>query len=165
MYQWPPPAAKTERWRYITIKECRDALRPPVPSDLDPRSRLRKGFTQRLDEFESAIRFCLASIVTLPADDEDVFGRLFRKAATVWLDFAAHRCRIVIALQGPANLSSEEKVAMAQSRGLKLTVVPTLGRYGSVMGTDLDSYKTIDKCTGKSTVISRSSRLVDVESY
>ena len=35
----------------MTIKECREALRRPVPSDLDPRSRLREGFKQSLEDF------------------------------------------------------------------------------------------------------------------
>lgn len=153
IYRWPDPDIKTERWRYMTVKECREVLQRPVPGEWDPRARLRKGFINNLQELGSTLRALLEKITCLTTSDAQMIDRLTKKAATIWLDFAMHRCRIVVRLKGPALLSMEEKVVTAQTKSLELTVMPTVGRYGNVMGVDLDRYKTIDGCDGKSMVV------------
>jgi len=153
VYTWPKPDIETERWRYMTVRACREALRPPVPSEWDPRMRLRKGFMDNLEALGSALRVSLENIADLTPSDLQIIERLAKKTATRWLDFLMHRCRIVIRLKSLAVLSIEEKVATAQSKSLESIVLPMVGRYGNVIGADLDTYKTIDKCAGGSIVI------------
>lgn len=115
--------------------------------------RLRKGFMDNYKESMSELKASLEQIADLTPADIKMIERLLKKAAAVWLDFAIHRCRIVIRLKDSAALSMEEKVTTAQSSSLELTVVPAVGRYGNVTGADLDMYKTIDRCAGESIVI------------
>lgn len=153
-YEWPAPGALVERWRYMTIKECRDALRPPAPSDWDPRTPLRQGFEQSLSEFETAAQTALGNLIDLTTADIETIRKLARKTATIWLEFAAHRCRIVINLKGGESPDLQTKVTMATRSPIELTIVPEVGRYGDKVGADLENYTVIDRCTGKSLVLS-----------
>ena len=139
----------------MTVGECRAAMRPPVPSDLDPRSRLRKAFVQNLTELEAEAVSSLGNLIDVSNDTQDLIKKLARKAATVWLEFAAHRCRIIIEFKGLAKLSMEQKVAIAEDSALNLVVTPALGRYGNAQGTDLDCYKIVDRCSGELVTIQK----------
>lgn len=115
--------------------------------------RLRKGFMDTLRVFTSELKASLQQLVELSPTDIQVVDRLSKKAATIWLDFAMHRCRIVIRLKDSAALTMEENVATVQRSSLELTVIPVVGRYGNVTGADLDMYKTINRCAGESMVL------------
>jgi hypothetical protein len=116
--------------------------------------RLREGFMDNLRELISGLTASLERIINLSSADLQMIERVSKKAATVWLDFAVHRCRILIRLKDHTALSMEEKVAAARTSSLELTVIPELGRYGNVMGADLDVYKIIGGCAGESIVLS-----------
>ena len=116
--------------------------------------RLRKGFTENLKESVSELKASLERVADLTAADKQMVERLPKKAATIWLDFAMHRCRIVIRVKDNAALSMEEKAATVQRSSQDLTVTPEVGRYGNAMGANLDMYKTIDRCAGDSIAIS-----------
>jgi hypothetical protein len=115
--------------------------------------RLRKGFMDNLRELMSELKVSLEQITDLTPADIQMIERLPKKAATIWLDFTVHRCRIVIRLKDSAALSMEEKVATAMRSSLEVTVIPLVGRYGNVMGADLDVFKTIDRCAGESIIM------------
>lgn len=138
----------------MTIRECKALLRPPVPSELDPRLRVRKGYAYGQREFHLAARAHLDNLVDLSDVEIDMLRKLGKSAATVWLDFAMYRCRILISLKGPADLiSMEAKVARAQSDYLELTLTPALGRYGDAVGAGLDGYTVINGREGSSIII------------
>jgi hypothetical protein len=50
---------ETERWRYVTTKECREALGELIPSEWDSRAMLKKGLITSIDalreEFASTL--------------------------------------------------------------------------------------------------------------
>lgn len=138
----------------MTITGCREALGRSVPSDFDARSRLRKCFLQNLKEFQSALQSSLSNVIDLSATDLKTIEKLARMAATVWLEFATYRCRIIIRLKGPTHpLSMEARMALAQNDSLELTELPSLGRYGNVIGADMHSYTPINGCAGSSVIL------------
>ena len=132
----------------MTIKECREALTKPVPSQYDPRARLKKGFKNSLDALVAKIKAVLGDMVDLGAESTQLIDRLSKKAATTWLDFEMHRCRIVVRLNGLTTMSTSEKVAQFQKSSLALTVIPMVGRFGNVKGVDLGSFTILDGCAG-----------------
>lgn len=131
----------------MTIRECKEALRQQL-SEWDPRERLRKRFGESSEKFFQELQGDLRQIIDLDAHFEDSLRRLFKKAASVWLDFGMHRCRVVVQLVStPAKLS--ERAAQAQSGSkLQLTMTPSLGRYGNAKGVDLTKFTIIDDCKG-----------------
>ena len=149
VYSWPLPGVKAERWRYMTIKECREALTKPVPSHIDPRARLKKCFMRSRDGLISALKAFLSDIVDLGPSDMQTIEHLSRKAVSTWLDFQMHRCRIVIRLKGPETESVEEKISLAQKSSSVLTVTPLLGRHGNVKGVELENFTIIAGCAGE----------------
>ena len=72
----------------------------------------------------SELKASLEQIAELTPTDLEVIERLPRRAATMSLDYAVHRCRIVIRLKHPAALSMDEKVATVQAWSLELTQNP-----------------------------------------
>lgn len=147
-YVWPDPGALVERWRYMTIQECRETLRCET-SDFDPRTPLRHGFEQSLSNFDRDAQASLSNLIALSSSDLEIISRIARRAATVWLEFAAHRCRITISLIGDESVDQRAKVDDFMHGPSQLTVVPVVGRYGNDLGTDLESYQVIDRCAGE----------------
>ena len=90
--------------------------------------RLRKGFMETLRESMSELKASLEQIAELTPADLQLIERLPGRAAPMSLDFAIHRCRIMIRLKHPAALSMEEKVATVQASSLELTQTPVVGR-------------------------------------
>lgn len=153
LYVWPVPSLQAERWRYLTIKECREALSQKV-SEVDPRARLKRSFKSSWDAVTSELKAALSQVVDLAACEPDVIENLGRKASVVWLDFQMHRCRLVFQLQGSGHQSLEEKASMALQGPLTLTVQPLLRRHGNVKGVELDLSKVIGGCEGETMPLS-----------
>lgn len=127
----------------MTIKECREALIKPVPSQWDPRARLKTGFKNNLDGLVDVLKQELGDIVDLAVSDMQLIERLAKKAATTWLEFQMHRCRIVINLTGSQAKLTSEKIDLLHMGALTLTTSPWVGRYGNVNGVDLESFTMI----------------------
>lgn len=139
----------------MTIKECVEAIRKPLPSEWDPRGRLKKGFAESLQETVEVLQSELGQMIDLDSRVLDSFRRLFKKAAALWLEMGKHRCRVVIQLYDMPPRSMPEKVAhVRQGSGLHFTVLPTVGRYGNAKGVDLGSFTTIGDCKGEGLEVS-----------
>ena len=134
----------------MTIKECREALTKPVPSQWDPRAQLKRGFKSSLDELVAKLKTAIADIADLDAEHAQLVERLSKKAATMWLEFEMHRCRIVVNLTGSTKMSTSEKIAQIKKSSLVLTVLPMVGRYGNVDGVELETFTRIYSCAGQS---------------
>lgn len=131
------------------MRECREALTKQA-SEFDPRTRLRQGFMSSVDELGATLKRELDSMVEMSSENLQQVDWLSKKAASVWLDFQMHRCRIIVRLAGNELKSSVEKVAQLQRGSLKLTISPKLGRYGTVKGVELDKLTTISGFSGES---------------
>ena len=132
----------------MTIKECREALTKPVPSQWDPRARLKAGFKGNLDGLVDILKQELGDIVDLAISDTQPIERLAKRSATTWLEFQMHRCRLVINLTGSGARSTPEKIDLLQSGSLALTTAPWVGRHGNVNGVELESFTMIAKGAG-----------------
>ncbi|KAJ9663050.1 hypothetical protein H2198_001042 [Neophaeococcomyces mojaviensis] len=73
----------TERWRYFTISKCREALIKPIPSEWDPRARLREGFKINKDALISELKFLLQEMVDHDAADVQIVERLAQRISAV----------------------------------------------------------------------------------
>lgn len=124
----------------MTIKECREALTKPVPSHLDPRAAVKKGYKESQERLISELKEVLEGIVVLTPTDLQGIDRLVRKTLLMWLDFELHRCRLLIGLTGPKTKSTAEKVSLILNGGSKLTISPSVSRYGNVDGIELDDF-------------------------
>ena len=127
----------------MTVKECYEILTKPVPSHIDKRVEVKRGFKINQEKLIRALEDELDRVVQLKEHQEELLETLAKKAAVVWLDFVMHRCRIVIRLKGAGTKSSDEKVAAIQKGSTALTVLPTVGRYGNVKGVELDRFTAI----------------------
>ena len=146
------PSIKAERWRYLTVKECREALEVGL-SSVDPRARVKKGFKSNMDNLVGTLKTELGGIVDLSAADLQLIGRLSLKTVTTWLEYAMHRCRIVVCLTGSDAKSSTGKIRLLQEGTLSLTVLPKIGRHGNVNGVELERWSVIAGCAGDSLTI------------
>lgn len=140
---------ETERWRYVTIRECRAALRQPVPSQWDPRAKLKKGFQTTIEDLKREMTSTIGELVTLDKNSIQSLEKIAMRAARTWLEFGLQRCRIMVVVQG-SNLSmAEEKVQKAQQDGLELVIVPELKRFGTSNGENLNTVETIGERGGE----------------
>ena len=148
LYTWPKPGVKTERWRYFTVSMCREALVKPIPSEFDPRARLRKGFKTNREALVKAMESALQEMAEFSPADGQVVERLIQRMSNMWLEFQMHRCRIVILLEESKREPAAKKAQVLQS-ALELVVVPSVGRYGNVKGVELDRFTVIAGCAGE----------------
>lgn len=148
-YTWPKPEMETERWRYVTIKECRAALRQPVPSEWDPRAKLKRGFKTCIDALRKEFTSTLGEVANLDKSSVQAIERMTIKAASMWLEFGMQRCRILVVVQGSNLKSAEERIQRAQENTLKLVVVPELKKFGNSKGQDLNVEETGGGLDGK----------------
>lgn len=132
---------------------CREALMKPVPSQHDPRARVKKGYKSCLDGLLKELKAVLEDMIDLAPSDFQILERLAKRVPSMWSEFEMHRCRIVVILKGSGARSTAEQAALARSSSLELTVSPTLGRYGNVNGLELDIFTAIDGCFGESLTI------------
>ena len=136
----------------MTVKACHDALREPL-SQMDQRAEVKVGYQNNLTNLIEELQSGLESLCEPSDSDLQLMKHLSRKAARLWLDFGLHRCRIRIYLPGQQSKTTAEKVALAEKNGLMLTRIPTVGRYGNDKGVDLESFTTINGCTGESIAV------------
>lgn len=142
-YVWPKPGIETERWRYITIRECQAALRQPVPSEWDPRAKLKKGFQTSIEQLKKEIISTLGELTALDKNSLQALEKMVVRAARTWLQFGLQRCRILVVVQRSNLRTVEERVQKAREDGLELVMVPRLKRFGTSNGESLDIEETI----------------------
>ena len=126
----------------MTIKDCKEILSTPIPS-VDRRAEIKRGFKTSQDELITVLENELGRVVQVTEQEIQLAERLVKKASVTWLDFAMHRCRIVICPTGAPTKSTADKVSTIQRGSVALTVVPTVGRYGNVRGEGLDRFTVI----------------------
>jgi hypothetical protein len=153
-YTWPKPEMETERWRYVTIKECRAALRQALPSEWDPRAKLKKGFKTSIDALRKEFTSTLSEVANLDKSSVQAMEKMTMKAANMWLEFGMQRCRILVVLQGSNLKSAEERIQRAQEKTLELAVVPELKRFGNSKGQNLHIEETVGGCDGETVEVS-----------
>jgi hypothetical protein len=145
---------ETERWRYVTIKECRAALRQPVPSEWDPRAKLKRGFKTCIDALKKEFTSTLDEVANLDESSVQAMERITMKAANMWLEFGMQRYRILVVLQRSNLKSVEERIQRAQEDTLELVVVPELKRFGNAEGQNLHIEETASGCDGETVEVS-----------
>lgn len=149
---------ETERWRYVTIKECRAALRKPVPSEWDPRANLKKEFKTSIDTLRKEIVSTIQEMAVLDKGDIQTIEKMTIKAVNIWLELEMQRCRIFVDVPGSKLKSAEEKVKRVREGSLKLVIVPALKRFGNSKGQDLDVIETVGKCVGQTVKVAMGRR-------
>ena len=148
LYGWPAPGVKAERWRYMTMSQCREILAKPKPSEFDKRARITDGFKSSVNRLVTELKAAIGSVAELTAAEVQLIQRLSTTASRVWFEFCMYRCRIVVRLAGSELMQVVEKPNAAQKSKVKLTVLPEVGRYGNVKGVELETFTTI--CAGDS---------------
>ncbi|KAK5163263.1 uncharacterized protein LTR77_010849 [Saxophila tyrrhenica] len=152
-YNWPAPGIKAERWRYFTMKECREILPQKALSAYDRRGLLKTGFITSVESLATEMRSELSNVADFTDSHQQLVKSLSVEAATTWLDFETYRCRIMVRLTGSAISSAEEKVAQAKEGMLTFTRLPSVGRYGTVEGVELENFTTINGCGGETLTV------------
>ena len=76
----------------------------------------------------------------LPSERID---KLARQAMKTWLEFAMHRCRLLVGLTGTGTTEMSERVEEIRKGAVALTVFPSLTRCGNHKGADLLNETTI----------------------
>jgi hypothetical protein len=142
-YCWPKPGVETERWRYITVRECRAALRQPVPSQWDPRAKLKKGFQASVEQVRKEITTAIGEVALLDKSSVQALEKMTARAARIWLEFGVQRCRIVIVVAGSNLTEVEAKRQNTREDGLDLVMIPKVKRFGNSKGEGLDTEETI----------------------
>lgn len=154
LYTWPALGMETERWRYVTVAECRASLRKPVPSQYDPRIRLKKGFKITHDALKKDLRSEIGALAVLSEQDGQNLDRTIMDAINFWLECAMQRYRILIEVSGSKLETARERVNCLRQGPLELAVVPMLKRYGNSKGIDLNIGETVAGFVGETATIS-----------
>jgi hypothetical protein len=139
---------KTERWRYITIRECRAALQKPIPSPYDPLAKLRKEFQTSIKAMKEELATAIGDLVALNQTNVQDLENMAMRAARTWLEFGLQRYRVMVQMQGDRITSVKEKVERLD-KGLALVVVPRLERFGNANGDELDEKEVIGELDGE----------------
>ncbi|CAK1364419.1 unnamed protein product [Cercospora beticola] len=142
-YKWPAPSPATERWRYMTLQECREVLKQPVLSQFDPRARLKKGFSDTISSLAAELTTTIQKVASVDNQSMDNVNTLSRKVPKAWLDFCMHRPRIVVDMFGQEFSGASQRFSQIGRGEVLLTVVPKLGRYGDIEGADLDRFNLL----------------------
>ena len=140
---------ETERWRYVTISECRAALRKPAPNDLDPRAKVKRGFLTSIDALNEEMVSTIGELAALDKDSKDALKKMIKNAAKIWLELEMQRYRIFVEMQGSKLKSAEERVQRAYEGTLELVLEPALKRFGNSNGLDIKVKATVGKCNGQ----------------
>ncbi|OAL55641.1 hypothetical protein IQ07DRAFT_583093 [Pyrenochaeta sp. DS3sAY3a] len=148
LYIWPKPSMKTERWRYVTIRECRAALQKPTPSPYDPLAKPRKGFQTSIKTIKEELVTAVGSLVPLNQTNIQDLEKIAMRAARTWLEFGLQRYRLNVLMQGENIRSIQGKVEKLKD-GLALVVAPTLVRFGTAKGEELDEKEVVGECVGE----------------
>lgn len=125
-------------------------MREPLPSEWDPRARLKKGYVDNQSNLVKSLETILGGVVELDEKSMADIRQLSKKAAIVSLEFGMQRCRIVVRLSGSPAVSASERVDEISRGPAILTVLPTVGRYGNARGAELDTFTVIRDCNGES---------------
>jgi len=144
---------ESERWRYVTVKECRTALREPA-SQWDPRANLKRDFKTSLDALRKECSLMIEKVSTLDRNSTQAMEKLTMKAANIWLEFGMQRCRILVELQGSNLKSAQEKMQRAQVSNLVMVVRPEVRRIGNSKGLDLTVEEVVGGCEGENVEVS-----------
>lgn len=139
LYIWPAMGIEAERWRYVTVRECRKALMEAIPSELDPRAKFKIGFMKNRDRIIKNVKLMLDEMVEYTKNDVQMVEQLVGQMMTLWLEFGMYRCRLVLSMAQPNVQSAMEKARQAEEGDLKLTIMPGLRRHGDVKGVELAS--------------------------
>ena len=148
-YVWPKPGMVTERWRYVTIRECRAALKKPVPSEWDPRAKLKKESKTSNDTLKKEMVSAIGELAALDKGDIQALEKMAIKAVNIWLELEMQRCRIFVEVPGLKLKSAEERVKRVHEGSLELVMVPALKRFGNSKGLDLNVIETVGRCVGQ----------------
>jgi hypothetical protein len=151
-YIWPKPSMKTERWRYITIRECRAALQKPTPSPYDPLAKPRKDFQASIKTIKEELMTAVGGLVTLNQTNIQDLEKMAMRAARTWLEFGLQRYRVMVQMQGD-NIRSVRKKVERLDDGLALVVAPKLERFGNAKGEDLDEKERIGELEGETVTL------------
>lgn len=149
LYSWPKPQMETERWRYVTIKECRASLRKPVPSQYDIRVKLKEGFKVSLDALRDELTSMLREVAELDDASALILRKVTIKAATMWLEFGVQRCRLLLILPGSDVELMGEGGLGRQGDVLDLVDLPLLKRFGNSKGLDLNVKEVVQGCDSR----------------
>ena len=157
MYQWPAPSIKTERWRYMTMSECREILARPKPSEYDKRAGVQKGFKSSVNQLVSELKSTLAEVANVATNEIQTIQRLATRASEMWFDFAMHRCRILVRVEAfgrSERTTAAMKANLAQrDESIKLVILPEVCRWGNMRGSELDKLMPIEGCRGEGLVL------------
>ncbi|KUJ14622.1 uncharacterized protein LY89DRAFT_783722 [Mollisia scopiformis] len=148
VYTWPTPEVDTERWRFVTVKECRSFLRKPA-SPLDPRAQLKRSFADKRDTIRNALREMLSEVVEVDKSHVQKLEKLAQKATNVWLEFSMQPFRLIIEVQGAKVESIESRIVQARMSSFDLVLVPRLKSFGNSKGQDLKAEATIGSYDGE----------------
>ncbi|GIZ45566.1 hypothetical protein CKM354_000872600 [Cercospora kikuchii] len=139
-YRWPIASTVTERWRYMTLQECRDVLKQPVLSHFDPRAQLKKGFSDTVTSLAAELNGVIQSLATVDDEVIESINKISKRVPKLWLEFSMHRPRVVVEMWAEGSLVVSQRFAQVDRGEVVLTIVPMLGRYGNDEGADLESF-------------------------
>lgn len=133
----------------MTLSQCREVLSTPKIFEWDARARVKNGFGETQAKLTKAVIALMDEIVGVTPETTQAIDRIAKKASRMWLEFGMQRCRIVVNLTGSGERAPERRLAAIRDGGLKLTVSPTLGRFGNMKGADLGTFTVIGGCEGE----------------
>jgi hypothetical protein len=143
-YTWPPPTLQAERWRYETIKSCKEVVKHPV-SKFDARAKLKEGFSVSLEKSKSELLKALSNVSPHQEDLKEFVEQLPLTAARLWIDMNTQRCRFYFVLRGTSLRASKDGIKKAQGDSLDTNLQLELRKYGDSKGQDLEIFETLKK--------------------
>jgi hypothetical protein len=109
---------------------------------------VKAGFKENKDALKLALVDVIEEVAQTNETVDVAIEKLVQRAQTLWLEFGVQKCRLMLRMPG-RRLEPGEKLEEALGRGLLLTSVPELIRFGNSKGLDLEVSERVAGCAEK----------------
>jgi hypothetical protein len=143
-FTWPSPTIESERWRYETIKQAKEAVKGDS-SQFDPRIALKISFNETVKKTAKLLSQALGETSSVDQASEKYLEDISLAAARWWIDMGTQRSRIYVVLPGFPFDTIQARLQVIEKEVLHLNVNLELRKYGDAKGQDLTIMEVLTK--------------------
>lgn len=148
----PRPSREAEQWRYENMLNCVEAISQPL-SKWARNSRnfnIKRGYESALQTTVDEMCQELDKVTAVLDNDRQRMIHFVKKAAELWLEIGQQRYRMFVVMSESGKQPKRSaRAALDRNRTLEMVIEPSLRRFGSAKGEQLEKEAVVVDCTGK----------------